>query len=541
MLQSDELELQDRHGSRSLIQIVRDETVPAIGMFSAKPYLLVAILGTVGFFLVLYGTSLFGPGLYPDSASYISAAKNLVAGKGLALFDGDPYVQWPPAFPALLAVLSYMGFDPVSSSRYLNAGAFAGIVVVSGLWALRYTRSTLLALCSTLVALFALPLFVVSISCLTEPLFILLVILFLFFFPTFVQDGRSKHLYLLSLILMLAVLTRYAGITLAVSAMILPLLRTKQAWRQKVYQLVLLEGAAIIPLLLWFARGRYVEGSMVGARGASPTTLIQNLQRMALVQYHWLIPPGLFSSPVVPNILFLLLVTSAVGGVFFLMKRGNRSNLTAANSLLVFLLIYGVFMLLSAATVALDPIDDRLLSPMYIPLFLLFIYLISSLSSGGNKRSARLCNLVIFAAGLLWLASYPVPKVATLLGQTVKDGAGGYNQGIWRNSQTLDFLQKSDMNHIYSNAPAAIYLLADKAAHSTPRRYLYNSPSSKTTDLEEFAKVLRQGDEVQIVWFNFLRKDFLSSPEEIFSLLGVSANQRYLFSDGVIYTMSVRK
>jgi RNA 3'-terminal phosphate cyclase len=44
-----------------------------------------------------------GPGLSPDSVTYVSAARNLTDGHGYSGFTGSALTVFPPAYPALLA------------------------------------------------------------------------------------------------------------------------------------------------------------------------------------------------------------------------------------------------------------------------------------------------------------------------------------------------------------------------------------------------------------------------------------------------------
>ena len=57
------------------------------------------ILGVLGAALVLLRQANFGGGLSWDSAYYLSAARSLVAGDGLVIWNGVQYVAAAPLFP----------------------------------------------------------------------------------------------------------------------------------------------------------------------------------------------------------------------------------------------------------------------------------------------------------------------------------------------------------------------------------------------------------------------------------------------------------
>lgn len=79
------------------------------------------ILSLIAILLVLLSTSRYGVGLSPDSAIYISVAKNLLSGNGYREFGGIPFVNWAPLFPTLLAILGLLGISPLDGARLINA------------------------------------------------------------------------------------------------------------------------------------------------------------------------------------------------------------------------------------------------------------------------------------------------------------------------------------------------------------------------------------------------------------------------------------
>ena len=88
-------------------------------------------LGVLGSLLILLATSRYGVGLSPDSASYIAAARSLLAGRGYLDYNGDPMVLFPPLYPTLIALGSLIWPDPIFVARYVNAASFGLIVFFS--------------------------------------------------------------------------------------------------------------------------------------------------------------------------------------------------------------------------------------------------------------------------------------------------------------------------------------------------------------------------------------------------------------------------
>ena len=164
----------------------------------------------IGFALVLVSTHLYGAGLSVDSVRYVAVARNLAAGKGFIGIDGSPLIAQPPLYPALLAAIKLLfAIDPLYSANVVNAILFGFIVYLSGLLSLRYLDSSLPnTILSVVLVVVLRPLLDVSKMAWTEPLFILLVLLFFVVMELYLVDGDIKLLISLALIVAAACMTR---------------------------------------------------------------------------------------------------------------------------------------------------------------------------------------------------------------------------------------------------------------------------------------------------------------------------------------------
>jgi 4-amino-4-deoxy-L-arabinose transferase-like glycosyltransferase len=75
-----------------------------------------------------------------DSVEYVQLANNIVAGHGYTFENGTPGTRVPPAYPAVLAALTYLPFDLVVASGVANALFGAGMCVTL-YWICRRTFS----------------------------------------------------------------------------------------------------------------------------------------------------------------------------------------------------------------------------------------------------------------------------------------------------------------------------------------------------------------------------------------------------------------
>src|SRR5512142_173279 len=92
-----------------------------------------AILCALGVVLVLITTSRYGAGVSSDAARNLSTADSLLQGKGFVDMLGQPFLLWPPLYPALLAGLSLItGLGTFDVGWYLNVVLLAVNIWLSG-------------------------------------------------------------------------------------------------------------------------------------------------------------------------------------------------------------------------------------------------------------------------------------------------------------------------------------------------------------------------------------------------------------------------
>ncbi|MBK5188775.1 MAG: hypothetical protein JJD97_11070, partial [Gemmatimonadaceae bacterium] len=86
-------------------------------------------LGSLAFAGALAITSGAGPGLDPDSMSYLHAATTLAHGDGLRDVQRDwwsadstkPLAHWPPGYPVVIAGAERLGLGAVPGARFTGA------------------------------------------------------------------------------------------------------------------------------------------------------------------------------------------------------------------------------------------------------------------------------------------------------------------------------------------------------------------------------------------------------------------------------------
>jgi hypothetical protein len=466
-----------------------------------------ALAAALAGFAVWLAGSRWGAAVSPDSTIYLSAAENLVKGRGLVTFDGEPLVSWAPLYPALLGALEKAGLAGLATARWLGVLGMAGTVLVAYAWLRRQVASPVIRVlavcavaCSTAVLRDAL--FVWS-----EILFLLCVFRCLMDLERFLLQPARAPLVRAAVGASLAALTRYVGVTAGLVgvgvALFAPGARGRARGR-RVRDALLFGLVAFGPLALWLARNLRVSGTAVYVATPPPSAspwqiVIAGFQVMAQEWLPYAVPHGLRAL-----IVLAVLALTAIA----LARSRPRASLAPA---VAWLLLYGAALLAGSLLVAVEPISQRFVSPMLVPLLVLGARAADDLLA----RRPIAWRAVALVLALGWLG-YSVARAHSHLDAYFHTGAESYTAPAWRQSALAAALRRgAEADTVYGNGPDAVYFLAGLPAKFSPRRTYYASDREVTEDLPRFAAAVARGP-VRLAWFGELEvRSFLYSPAEL--------------------------
>ena len=236
---------------------------------------LLAAIGALGAALVLLRVAVWGPGAAADSAGFVSAARNVLAGHGLVLYTGAPlFRDAMPGLPLALAFAGLFGPDPLDAAGYLHAAAFGVTVFVTALWVRSRTRSRFLAVWAGLACACSLTLGEAFSTAMTEPLFICFSVLALFALDRHLDGGGRSPLLAAAACAALACATRYLGVALVAGALPLLLLADRGGWGRPALsrgaaRAALFAAVALAPPSAWMLHNLLTFGRPAGS--LSPT------------------------------------------------------------------------------------------------------------------------------------------------------------------------------------------------------------------------------------------------------------------------------
>ena len=429
--------------------------------FGRDPYaLLIVVLAVLGTTHVLVRTATDGAVIDGDSVCFLSTARNFLAGEGWRDFSGKPLTGWPPLFPLLLVALGWVGIEPLDAGRFINAAAFGLTILAAGLYLRSNLRSRGLTLGTTVAILASLPLTHWASYFRTESLFVLLTLLALMQLAAFLNRKTDAALYWAAVFAALAALTRYPGIVL-IGTGVLILLPLAQRRHTLVFGAI-----SSVPLLAVLAHNWVVADTLTGQRTGTEQSLSDSLSQVADTFREWIVPPN--TPDGLTYLLWLAVGIVAVSGVLCA-TRGRSDDRRRNRAVLSYFrlepaLLFGVFavgyLVVMVAIVPIkvpEPILSRFLLPVYVPLLLAAVFLLDrflSIKAAGWRVAAKWCLISLVLLAALAHVNYSAHRNLSLTTQARDAGfeEWTYNSRFWESSEILSYIRDNRINGpVYSN------------------------------------------------------------------------------------------
>ncbi len=420
---------------------------------------LIALVAALGTAHILIRTSTYGAALGNDAFNYLAAAESLAAGEGLLSPGGGQVVLFAPFLPMAMAFLSLFGIEPVDGGRFLNAAAFGLLILVSGLWLSRRLESRLLALGAAVAVMASLPLAHSASTLLSEPLFVLFTFLALMLLESFLNRRSGvRGLALSAAFAALAATTRYVGVALIFSAVLMLFLRRNTPVRERLKHALAFGAISSLPLAAVLARNLLVSETLAGDRSlASGQSLFDSLGQIVEVFHGWADPSSpihwqLQHSPWLIAGMVLLLAA-----LLLITPRPGRASSVFGGFALSYLAIMAVVVPFTAQ----QGIDSRYLVPVYVPLLFVAAFWLDGLLSSrasGRMSVVRRALIALALIGGAWHIGVSVQRNLQLTAEALESGYIGqsFNTAYWEDSELVEYVRAnpaSGQYRYYSNDP----------------------------------------------------------------------------------------
>ena len=459
-----------------------------------KPFrlflLLLGIIAFAGVWLIKITTP-NGMGLTDDAISYIAAARALLNGQGFTRIwlasRIKPITHWPPLFSATIAAAGMVTHrDPARAARFVNALLFGGNAFLLGLLGWKMTRRYTGGLLLAVLFLFNPMLLTRHVYALSEPLYIFFTLLSLLALAWGLEKESSNRraILLAGIFSGLAYLTRYAALSLLATLSLL-LLLFPRSWKERFRALGLYWAGTLPWVLSWMLRNEIVGGSATNRALQWHPPSIETLREGAYTFLRFIVPFPKLQLSLIKHPLWMYALLGALGAgiigwvllhgirLFWKMKDAPRPNPLAYASALYFVVYMGALLVSISLFDAATPLNDRILSPMFVSLLTLLVcaafpradetgYPQTGAASPRNGIRFPLRALAVFflSALLLYLPSAERQTV-----QQFQESAPGFASWRWQNSEVMALLRElPEGTLIYTNQPPAVYFWTNHPA-----------------------------------------------------------------------------
>jgi dolichyl-phosphate-mannose-protein mannosyltransferase len=417
-------------------------------------------LGALAFGGALAITSGAGPGLDPDSMSYMQAATTLAHGRGLRDVQRDwasadstmPLAHWPPGYSTAIAGIERLGVDARQGARLIDAIA-AFVTIAAIVWLTGSVAGTGAGVIAGLLVMVTPAVVQVHESILSEPLFIALLVL------TLAAMARVPARPLVSGTLAgLASMVRYAGISL-VGGVVLWQLARAGSLRERVIRAATAALPAIVLQGWWVLRTVHRAGPsairQISLYGEIASTLREGWRTTSA----WLSPGmgevwGIFVAAGVA-----VLIVIAVSH-----SRPLRSRQAPALSAVLLAACYLGLVLVSRLFADPGiPLDDRLMAPLLVLLEIAMVLIVAPAWRGWPAAA----KLLVAALVIVWWGA--ALRVSVTSARYATETGNDFAEDCWRDSPLAAWVRANGGRHaLYTNVPEALYFHAGRLSRELP-------------------------------------------------------------------------
>jgi len=466
------------------------------------------------------------PLVLPDSAAYLSAAHNLVTGKGLttafnpatslyhpaqaaAIYGRVPLAQYGPLYPIVLAAVHYLGFSDDNAVRVVGLASLVSFIVLVAMLAARMldrrlslvTLLVLLCVAAPGITLFGAWINPLALStfALSDLLFYALVLASLLATDAWLRNPTGGRLAGVVLLIVAATLTRYAGVSVGAAAACAVLGEVGWDRRRRLLGGLVLVASGFIAFIGW----DFVNEVAYGA--TSPRALVfhpdgQLAQVMLRVAGPWFFPTSWPSGLTSWGAVLIVIVTVVVS-LYGPARRWVVKESPAASPAPIrlwriggwFVICYTALLVITRTWLdASLAIDNRILGPLQTVLYLLIASILYwSVCSRVHAIQPRLWAAAAVAAAVLVVWA---PNIASLSSElTFVAATTPIDPGI-RALPPSQF--------IVTNDSAGMYLDNGRASMLLPFQYFYTTGQSNpdfNRDVREVGQLVRRNHGI-VVW-----------------------------------------
>lgn len=478
-----------------------------------------------------------GIGVTPDSMVYADTASKLLDGQGFyyRTVEGGmaPLHLFPPAYPATLAgVAKLTGLSPFDAAAWLNALLLTASATAFGVLLAMQTGSRSCGLLGAWLMSCSKPMIDVHSMAWSEPLFLFATISGLSLLASFLAGGRRRTLILAGLCISVAMLVRYAGAPVLLTALFATLVIRQREIRiaERLRDVAILAAMTFPPILLWTIRNTTITGNPTGRTITPHPMEVDPIAGLRWIFEAWVVPARL---PMWVTAGLVLVLAAGLSSI--VLRRRVENQATVERRALLIATVYAFFVAGFVAFMAVSisfidgmtPYDSRIMVPIW-PFSVALVILLARVAwIRSPQGSLRRVSLVASAL----LVSMTVGSVAVGTVLEARDQGRGYRSLQWTDSALKTMVGRIPPDvRLFSNEPHAIVFLTGRDCHMLPRTL---DPTTRLARKEyggEFAALQRDLAEGRavVLWVRDLKRAWLPDESAIAGLVPLMASDEPL-------------
>ena len=409
-----------------------------------------------------------GMGISWDSTDYMAVGRNMASGIGTLDVVGLPMTVRPPGISSLICVGDWLGLMPSASFVLMNTVS-AGVSTFFAMLILKKANiRTPIAISTLAIIAFSPSLLNMYSMAWSEPVFIALVMVALWIALS--PRSLSVHL-ILGVLFAFMFFVRYVGpfYSFPIAVVAIFFQSRKSGLVKSTFLIGAIYFVSLIPQYLWLQRNETIDGTLTGARQGAGGSYFEPIKTMLGTFGSWIVGHdpldgngGIYlnsndysSIMKVAGYLFSSLLVLIV---LFLAKSDKR-NQTAAHvcfGLFFVSLFYMIFSVVRFVHLEIGPLDNRMMSGIFIPLMLVLgIGLDSILRNNFLKQ----ISVLAFAAVFITISSQSVLSA-------FKYGSNGryWGSAIHQAQPLHQFVKNLDIkSQFMSNEPQMLFSVIEQS------------------------------------------------------------------------------
>jgi hypothetical protein len=358
-----------------------------------------------------------GMGISWDSTDYMAVGRNMASGIGTLDVVGLPMTVRPPGISSLICVGDWLGLLPSTSFVLINAVS-AGVSTFFAMLILEKANiRTPITISALAIIAFSPSLLNMYSMAWSEPVFIALVVAALWI--SLSPRSFTVHV-ILGILFTFMFFIRYVGPFYSFPiALVAILIQSKRSGLIKsTFRIGAIYFVSLVPQYLWLQRNESIDGTLTGARQGAGGSYLEPIKTMLGTFGSWIVgrDPLNGNGGIYLNWNDYSTIMKVAGCFFglilillvFSLIRSRKNNIEASTvglGLFFVSLFYVSFSVIRFVHLEIGPLDNRMMSGIYIPLVLVFG---TGLDAALRNNSSKKIVSIIFAVLLFTIGSQSV-------------------------------------------------------------------------------------------------------------------------------------